>query len=326
MKLKLKSTITAMIFLLGFAVNLTAQTPTEAVDALKEGVSKSKTKDYLGAVESFKRCVSIYEEMGEFDNENRATAVKQIPVMQYKHALGLYKQKDYDGSIKAFEKLAEYSETYDNEEYLKKAEGIIPQLTRIKGTALLKEKKYDEAISAYNKTLEYNPNDAKAYKYKVMALRETDNAQALKETATKGIEVAIAKNKSDEEDDIKSLAGNYFLRKGADAYTAENYKDAAEYFNQSLEFKEGDSDLYYQLSAVYNKLEQWDKAIEMANQSLELFNGQGTTKDAKIYYELGNAYLGKGDNTAACDAYSKAAKGDYQEAAEYQMKHVVKCN
>ena len=326
MKLKLKSTITAMIFLLGFAVNLNAQTPTEAVNALKDGVTKSKTKDYLGAVESFKKCVSIYEEMGEFDNENRATAVKQIPVMQYKHALGLYKQKDYDGSIEAFEKLAEYSETYDNEEYLKKAEGIIPQLSRIKGTALLKEEKYDEAISAFNQTLEYNPYDAKAYKYKVMALRETDNIQALKETANKGIEVAIAKNKTEEENDIKSLAGNYFLKKGADAYTAKNYTDAAEYFNQSLEFKEADSDLYYQLSSVYNKLEQWDKAIEMANKSLELFNGEGTTRDAKIYYELGNAYLGQGDNAAACDNYSKAAKGDYQKAAEYQMKHVVKCN
>ncbi|MEA2107613.1 MAG: tetratricopeptide repeat protein [Bacteroidota bacterium] len=326
MKLKLTRTVTAMIFLLGFAVNLNAQTSSEAVDALKEGVSKSQAKDYLGAVESFKKCVTIYEELGEFENENRATAVKQIPVMQYKHALGLYKQKDYDGSINAFEKLAEYSKTYNNESYLKKAEGIIPQLYRIKGTNLLKEEKYDEAIASFNQALEYNPYDAKVYVYKTMALREQDNDEALKESANKGIEVAIAKNKTEEENDIKSLAGNYFLKKGADAYTAENYTDAAEYFNQSLEYKEADSDLYYQLSAVYNKLEQWDKAIEMANKSLELFNGQGTTKDAKIYYELGNAYLGKGDNAAACDNYSKAAKGDYQEAAEYQMKHVVKCN
>ncbi|MEE4197756.1 MAG: tetratricopeptide repeat protein [Bacteroidales bacterium] len=326
MKLKLMRTITAMIFLLGFAVNLNAQSATEAVDALKEGVSKSQAKDYLGAVESFKKCVTIYEELGEFDNENRATAVKQIPVMQYKYALDLYKQKDYDGSIEAFEKLAEYSETYDNESYLKKAEGIIPQLYRIKGTAFLKEEKYDQAITAFNHSLEYNPNDAKVYVYKTMALREQDNAEALKESANKGIEVAIAKNKTEEENDIKSLAGNYFLKKGAEAFTSENYEDAAAYFTQSLEYKEADSDLYYQLSSVYNKLEQWDQAIEMANKSLEIFDGEGTTRDAKIYYELGNAYYGKGDNASACDAYSKAAKGDYQEAAEYQMKHVVQCN
>ncbi|MDK2977570.1 MAG: hypothetical protein PWP52_284 [Bacteroidales bacterium] len=326
MKLKLKSTITAMIFLLGFAVNLNAQTSSEAVDALKEGVSKSQAKDYLGAIESFKKCISIYEELGEFDNENRATAIKQIPVMQYKHALGLYKQKDYDGSIEAFEKLAEYSETYGNEAYLKKAEGIIPQLYRIKGTNLLKEEKYDEAIASFNHALEYNPNDAKVYVYKTMALREQDNAEALKETANKGIEVSIANNKAEEEDDIKSLAGNYFLKKGAEAYQSEDYADAADYFTQSLDYKDADSDLYYQLSAVYNKLKQWDKAIEMANKSLELFDGEGTTRDAKIYYELGNAFLGKGDNAAACDNYSKAAKGDYQQAAEYQMKHVLKCN
>lgn len=325
MKVKLLSTITAMIIFLGFAVNANAQTPADAVDALKEGVSKSQDKDYLGAIESFKKCISIYDELGETENENRATAIKQILVTQYKYALGLYKAKDYDGSIDAFEKLAEYSKTYNDPSYLKKAEGIIPQLYRIKGSNLLKEEEYEDAIIAFNQSLEYNPNDTKAYMYKVMALRETDNIQALKETANKGIEVAIAKNKTEEENDIKSLAGNYFIKKGAEAYKGENYEDAAEYFMQSIEYKEGDSDLYYQLSAVYNKLEQWDKAIAMANKSLELFNGEGTTRDAKIYYELGNAYLGQGENDAACDAYSKAAKGDYQEAAEYQMKHVLKC-
>lgn len=325
MKLKLMSTITAMIIFLGFAVNVNAQTPADAVAALKEGVSKSQAKDYLGAVESFKKSVSIYEELGEFDNENRVTAIKQIPVTQYKHALSLYRAKDYDGSIDAFEQLAEYSKEYNDESHLKKAQGIIPQLYRIKGANLLKEEKYNKAITALDQTLEYNPNDTKAYLYKVMALRETDNIQALKETANKGIEVAIAKNKTDEENDIKSLAGNFFIKNGAEAYQAENYADAADYFTQSMEYKEADSDLYYQLSAVYNKLEQWDKAIEMANKSLELFNGEGTTRDAKIYYELGNAYLGQADNDAACDAYSKAAKGDYQDAAEYQMKHVLKC-
>ena len=56
-----------------------------------------------------------------------------------------------------------------------------------------------------------------------------------------------------------------------------------------------------------------------------MFTDAGTTKDAKIYYELGNTYAGKGDNAAACDAYTKANKGDYAEAAKYQMEHVIKC-
>ncbi|MGM0409077.1 MAG: tetratricopeptide repeat protein [Bacteroidota bacterium] len=326
MKLKLMSTITAIIMFMGIAVNLNAQTASDAVNALKDGVAKSKANDYLGAIESFKQCINIYDELGETENENRATAIKQIPVTQYKYALSLYKAKDYDASIDAFEKLAEYSKTYDDASYLKKAESIIPQLYRIKGSNLLKEEKYNEAITAFDQAIEYNAYDAKVYMYKVLALRELDDAKGIKETANKGIEVAISKNKSDEESRIKSVAGNFFLKKGAEAYKDENYEDAANYFNQSAEYKEADSDLYYQLSAAYNKMEQWDKAIGMANKSLELFNGEGTTRDAKIYYELGNAYLGKGDNDAACDAYSKAAKGDYQEAAEYQMKHVVKCN
>ena len=64
MKLKTLSRIAAMIIIMGFAVNVNAQTATEAVDALKDGVAKSQAKDYLGAIESFKQCISIYDELG----------------------------------------------------------------------------------------------------------------------------------------------------------------------------------------------------------------------------------------------------------------------
>ena len=109
MKLKIMSRIAAMIIILGFAVGVNAQTATEAVDALKDGVAKSQAKDYLGAIESFKQCINIYDDLGETENENRATAVTQIPNMQYKYAIGLYKEKKYDESIAAFETLKEYS-------------------------------------------------------------------------------------------------------------------------------------------------------------------------------------------------------------------------
>jgi len=47
---------------------------------------------------------------------------------------------------------------------------------------------------------------------------------------------------------------------------------------------------------------------------------------ARFYYELGNAYVGKGDNTSACDAFNKASVGVYSENANYQINEVLKCN
>ena len=78
-------------------------------------------------------------------------------------------------------------------------------------------------------------------------------------------------------------------------------------------------------TVIYNKQSKWDASIEAANKALEIM-GEVDTKDAKVHFEMGNSYYGKGDNTAACEAYGKANKGDYAEAAKYQMEHVVKCN
>ena len=57
MKSKLMSKVAAMIFIMGFAVSVNAQTASEAVDAIKDGVAKSQAKDYAGAIESFKNCI-----------------------------------------------------------------------------------------------------------------------------------------------------------------------------------------------------------------------------------------------------------------------------
>ncbi|MCK5171560.1 MAG: tetratricopeptide repeat protein, partial [Bacteroidales bacterium] len=301
MKFKIMSRIAAMIIIMGFAVNVSAQTATEAVDALKEGVAKSQAKDYLGAIESFKQCISIYDELGETENENRTTAVTQIPNMQYKYAIGLYKEKKYDESIAAFETLVEYSETYEDAKMLKKANGTIPKLYYAKGAGLYSAKDYSGALTALDKSIELDPKYPMSYVRKAQVYKDEKDEPNFKEAIDNAINAAVAKKDTKSEGTAKQLAGNFYLVAGADAVKAEKYNDAEKYFNTLMEYKEVDSDIYHQLAVIYNKQSKWEAAIEAGNKALELF-GDGTTKDAKIYYELGNAYLGKGDNAAACDA------------------------
>lgn len=324
MKFRILSRITAMIIALGFAVTLNAQTETEAVDALKDGVAKSQAKDYLGAIESFKKCVSIYDELDLSASENRATAASQIPSMQYKHALSLYKKKDYDGSIDAFNTLVEYAETYDDAKMKKKAEGIIPRLYYAKGAGLIKSEDYSGAIAALDKAIELDPNYPMSYIRKAQVYKEQDDEANFKQSIDGALTAAETKNDTKSEGTAKKLASNYYLVAGANAVKAENWEDGEKYFKTLVEYKEADEDIYYQLAVIYNKQSKWDDAINAANKALELM-GEVETKDAKIYFEMANSYYGKGDNAAACDAYSKANKGDYAEAAKYQMEHVLKC-
>ncbi len=324
MKFKIMSRVAAMILLLGFAVNVNAQTASEAVDALKDGVAKSQAKDYLGAIESFKQCISIYDELGETENENRATAVSQIPNMQYKYAMGLYKEKKYDECIAAFGTLAEYSETYNDAKMKSKAERTIPRLYYAKGASLYSAKDYDNAIVALNKSIEMDPKYPMSYVRKAQVYKDQNDEANFKEAIDGALSAAAAKNDTKSEGTAKQLAGNFYLVAGADAVKGENWTDAEKYFNTLMNYKDADEDIYYQLAVIYNKQSKWDAAIEAGNKALEII-GETDTKDAKVHFEMGNSYYGKGDNAAACEAYGKANKGDYTEAAKYQMEHVVKC-
>ena len=90
------------------------------------------------------------------------------------------------------------------------------------------------------------------------------------------------------------------------------------------EYGEGDANTYYYYALAYNKIKDWDKAIISANKALEIEKDEKDAK-AKIYFELGTAYYGKGDTSEACKAYKDAAYGDYVAQANYQLKEVLKC-
>lgn len=323
MKFKIMTKIAAVVLIMGFAASANAQTESDAVAALKDGVAKYQAKDYVAAIKSFEKCVSIYDDLGLSASENRGTAASQITKTQYKYAISLYKQKKYDESIAEFQKLKELSKTYNDPGHAKKADLVIPQLYYFKGTALLHSKDYDGALKALNKSIELNPNYPNAHLRKAQLFDEQGDEANFKLAIDGALKASKAKNDSKSEEAAKQMAGNFYLRAGAEAVTANKWEDAEKYFKALLNYKEADADIYYQFSVIYNNESRWDEAIKAGNKALELMGD--VEQNAKVYYELGNAYYGKNDNDAACDAYSKAKKGDYAASANYQMEHVIKC-
>ena len=313
-----------LLLVTGFTVTLNAQTVNDALAAFNKGVELSQGDNFDEAIASFKSAIDLFNQT-EPENENKATAEEQILVVMYKKASGLLKEKKYDECIATFEKLVEYATSFNNSKYLKRGTSAIPKIYYGKGKDQYEAKQYDEALVSLNKSVELDPTYATAYIRIAQVYDEKNDVSAFKNAIDKAIDVAVQDNDAKSEEIAKQLGSNFFLKNGAEAFKSENYSNSADYFNTVLNYKEADSDIYYQLAAIYNKLSKWDDAVEAANKALELFTAQGTTKDARIYFELGNAYLGKEDNASACDAYSKANKGDYAAAADYQIKTVLKC-
>jgi tetratricopeptide (TPR) repeat protein len=319
-----KNTVLVLLFVAGAAFSLNAQTVNDALAAFNKGIELSQVDNFDEAIASFKTAIEIFDQV-EPANENKPKAQEQILVVLYKKASTQLKEKKYDDCLVSFQSIVDYSTNYNNDKYLKRANGAIPKVYYAQGKELFDAKKYDEALVLLNKSIDLDPNYATAYIRKAQIYDERNKQVEFKETIDKAIDVAVQSKETKTEEIGKQLAANFFLRSGADAVKSKKFEDAANSFNTVLNYKEGDTDIYFQLAVVYNKQSKWDDAITAANKSLELFKEPGTTKDARIYFELGNAYVGKQDNQSACDAYKKANKGDYAAQAKYQIETVLKC-
>ncbi len=321
MNFKLLKKTNLILLVLFFSISAFAQTTEDAIKAFNTGVTLANEKNYTDAISSYQKCIGIFDEIGENENAQRVQAAGQIPALQYKQAISLYKQKKSDESIKAFYTLIDYSKKYENAKYQKKAENIIPKLYYTKGKNELTAKNYELAITNLNKAIELKPSYGMAYVRLAMVYQAQENTEKF----TDAIDKSIATNNTKSVDAAKNLASNYFSNAANTALASGKYTEAENLFNTLLKYQDITCEIEYNLALIYNKQSKWDEAITACNKALELFVAEGTTKDAKIYFELGNAYKGKGDNTAACDAYKKAAKGDYEEAANYEIKYTLKC-
>jgi tetratricopeptide (TPR) repeat protein len=307
---------------------LAAQTIDDAKTLYNEGGTAMQQGDLELAISKFVECNSIcstlYEEEEDEEAEELMYSVQQnIPKLYYQMSAEKLQAGQIDAGIELALKAKESGEEYGDSDIVEKVDNLLPQVYYKLGVNLYKEKNYDGALAALDKAIVMNPNYSNAYYIKVVIYKGQDDDEKMIEASKKGIEAARAENNSKTEEKITSLAGAHFLKKGNEAKESTNYDEATKLLNISAEFDPENPTTYFLLAVIYNSQQEWDKAIASANEGLKY---EEASNMARFYYELGNAEFGKGDKTAACEAYSKAATGDYLEHANYQMEHVVKCN
>ena len=306
---------------------LSAQTLDDARTLYNDGGSAVQEGDIELAIQKFNECISIcetlYEEEEDMDAESLMISIQEkLPKLYYQLSVSKLKEKDISTGLEYAIQSKEVSEEYGDTETFEKSIELLGKVYYSIGLSKYKAENYDEALVQLDKAIAED-NNLKAHNLKLVILKDQAQDDLLIEASKAAIAAAEAVNDSEYKEKFIQLTGTYFYNAGVLAKQSSDYDSAVKNLLTSLEFNTENADAYYLLASIYNSRSDWDNAINMADKGLKyVTNGS----QAKFYFELGSAYYGKGDNTAACEAYSKAAVGDYTENANYQMEHVVKCN
>ena len=68
--------------------------------------------------------------------------------------------------------------------------------------------------------------------------------------------------------------------------------------------------------------DKFEKAVEAGNKALEY---EADDDKAKIYYEIGNAYVRQVEYDKACAAYKNCLVEPFTASVKHQMDNVLKC-
>jgi len=321
MKLKTLIFIALTLFLIDPS---NAQTKDEATAAYNKGVQLATT-DMPKAVASMKEAADIAEKVGSEADDILQMASQQIPLLQYNYAISLYKEKKMDEAIENFKLAHQYAGKYKDESIRAKSADLLPKLYLVKGNGEMKDEKFTEALISFNEAIGYDSTLAKAYLLKGLVFKKQDKFDEMKASMDKAIETGNATNDEKTVASASKSVADEYLNNANVAFKKGNYSEVASQVDESIKYAGDNPEAFYVNAVAYNKLSNWDDAIANAEKGLS-FEESTPDKQARFYFEIGTAQIGKADNEAACASFKKAAIGPYAESANYQIKTVLKCN
>jgi tetratricopeptide (TPR) repeat protein len=180
-----------------------------------------------------------------------------------------------------------------------------------KGNQFFNERKFDEALEIFNKFAVVNPNVYQIYFNIGDTYREKGEFDKANE------QYAIAQAKAKEKADIvmqaKALAafGEICLRQ-------EKFKEAGDYFTQSIALNPKDEILAYNVAEIFFGRNQTDKAIEYYKLASQI-----KPEWSEPYLKIGYAYLNKGDMKLAIDSLNEFLKRDPESPQAPVVKGLI---
>ncbi len=310
-----------------------AQNRREAVQAFNKGIDLASEGEYDQAISAYMQVIEISDKIGEDAQDIKEKAESKIPQVYLQKAIAAY--KDYQKSqnidrlntaIDAFQETQDVGEQYGEEQIAAKAKNIVPQLYYAKGIYQYKTKEYGDALETLDQAIEKNPDLAEAYNQKGLVLKNMsdDSLLVALEQFDKAIKIAEKNNKTEVASKARDNARSNLVYRGAQAIDEESFQKAVDLLQRALNYDDSAEDAHFRLAEAYNKMEQWNNALEHANLGLKYEKG-GRTDRAKIFFEKGVALKNLEREDQACDAFSNAAYGSFKSPAEHEMKYELEC-
>lgn len=321
----MKRNFILLTFLLSLSVIAIGQTKNDAIEAYNKGIDLMST-DPGAAIKAFEECIKISAQVGDEGTETKELAEIQLPPLYYEVALKLYRERKIPEAISGFETTVKVSEKYNDKEIKSKSENVLFQLYFSRGNDLFRANEDAKALEFFEKSLSLNPNYSRAYLGKGLVFRKQEKTPEFTEAIDMAIETGLLTNDDKTVSTAETTARDYFLVRAIRAKDRKAYSEALNLIQTSLKYDKNFPETYFLIAVIANAQTRWNDAVEAGNKALELYNTTGKEETAKIYFELGNAYSGKGETDSACKAYREAAFGNYTEVAKHQIQHVLKCN
>ncbi len=308
-----------------FSLTAFAQvTINDGIAAFNSALEERQAENYTEALNLLGDALKIANELGEEGDELKVKIETILPGIHYQIGMSLYNDKKITEAIDKFEETIDIADAYGDFDVSDKASNALAQLYYYQGSQYYKQEMFAEALELFNKSIELQPDNVKAFYMVAAVYKSLDDEENVLAAAKKSAEMAKAGNDNKYYQGSLKLGRDYFLIKANTAKDAKKFNEAIEYLKNSLEFDGENATTYFLMVQIYNNLQKWDETIAAAEKGLQVEKDDPAEK-AKFYYELGNAFIGKGENEEACGAFKKAAVGPFKESAEYQIEHVLKC-
>lgn len=330
MRIEAKLTsIIALVIIMVLPLSVFSQTLEDAQKAYNAGIAANSEGNVEEAISQFNKCIEACEYLVDMEEDETAEELLYnvqavVPKLYYQLGTTQLTNNEIEKGIENINKAKKVAGEYGDTETEEKATKVIPQIYYKLAASKYKADKLDDAISDLDKSIAADADYSPAYYLKAVTYKKKGDDETFKKTALEGIAAAKRSNDRKMESRITELGLKHFLKLGNDAQGAAKYGEAVGYLNSALEFDENDVTALFLLTTTYNSKGDYNDAISTGEKAVAAETG-GPEAQAKIYLIIAEAYAKKGDNSAACSAYRKAAVGEYQEHAEYQIKHVLKC-
>lgn len=316
-------TIVVLFCLAAGVWSATAQEMKEAVD-LYNGAATTLKQNPKQAVENLNKSIEMCKAIGDDEaNKLMGSAKKVLPDAYFFYAQELYKKQQINESFEAMEASKTAADEINDAKRSARAVRTLSALYFQQGRKMQLEGNYAEAATLCQKALKHNDRVLDVWIVLAQCQDSLRQYDEMLQTLKDGMDAAQRAANLARKTDMQVIATNYLKAEAMKLEAAKNHEAAIEKLNKALEFDTHDATIYQPLAVAYGSLNNYDEVIKNADLALGcIAPGSDNTG---LYFLKAKAQQAKGDKEGACESYKLSAIGAYKEAAEHEMKDVLKC-